>query len=466
MQTIINEFNKTLSHEDLFCAWQDELQLRGEMRTACADWEALLIENAEEFNFIKRSLYYGNRPAEFFIILFRNMRSLPILNCVLESSPAFRADFLCFLTDFILHHKPQPQDLLFIINMYQEGLHSHFAEVIGAMDNELCSYLLARTTNQALRQLIKVRQTQLVKQVQQVHYGLIDPLHPNNNYPTIYGDKIQIMAEAIIYLQAQHHESIESLLSGAEMLFRAGLLTDCLAILAQMLRYKEDGKVLFLCSEEPYCQPINQLLRKALPIYTLLFNPAEPHRYALELYRHHFPGFNPDPASLLYLDIYTIIVANLQGYHQYARFELTQKAGKILSYRPDDLVAHLLHKPGETVANEDIAKLELAIAQRTAPLPHESLVIMELLRLWQQEKRITLNRESGARLFKNYQQFFHWIPCSPFMNEQLLQQLNPLVDEASRNAGKLIVAAMQDIYVQENNDLHKQLLLGQFMGVL
>ncbi|MDD3365398.1 MAG: hypothetical protein PHZ03_10490, partial [Syntrophomonas sp.] len=378
MQTIINEFKKTLAYEDLFRTWQDEIQLRGEIRTTSVTCEGVQIENAEEFNYIKRSLYYGNKPAEFFMILFRNMHNLSILNCVLESTPAFKADFLHFLTDYILYQKPQSKDLLFIINMYQDGLHSNFGEVIGAMDNELCSHLVARTTNKDLRKLIKSRQVQISKQAQQVHYGLIDPLHPNNDYPTIYGDKIQIMGEAIKYLKTSNRESIADLLDGAEMLYRAGLLTDCLAILTEIVKQQEDGNVLFLCNEEPYRQQINQLLRKALPFYTLLINPSEPHRYALELYRSLFLGFNPEPASLIYLDIYTIIVANLQGYHQYARYELAQKAGKILSYRPDDPVAHFLQNPSENTSNEDVAKLALAMDQRTAALPHESLVIMEL----------------------------------------------------------------------------------------
>ncbi|PKM77263.1 MAG: hypothetical protein CVU90_08125 [Firmicutes bacterium HGW-Firmicutes-15] len=481
MQTVINEFNKTLAHEDLFGSWKDEIRLRSEIRTASVAWEGVQIDNAEAFGFIKRSLYYGNKPVEFFMILFQNMHNQTILNCVLESTPAFKVNFLHSLTNYILDQKPQSKDLLFLINMYQEELYSSFAEVIGAMDNELCSYLLPRTTNKALRKLIKSRQTQIAKQSQQVHYGLIDPLHPNNDYPTIYGDKIQIMAEAITYFKASRHESIPALLDGAELLYRAGLLTDCLAILTEMVKQKEDENVPFLCSEEPYFQQINQLLRKTLPIYTLLVNPAEPHWYALELYRSLYPGFNPDPASLLYLDIYTIIVANLQGYHQYARYELTQKAVKILSYRPDDLVARFLQNPGEKANKEAAAELELAITQRTTALPHESFVIMELLRLWQQEKRLTLEQEVAVRLFKHYQHFFHWIPGSTFINEQMLQQLGPLLNKSTRNTGKLIVSAIQEasldklstknksnqgINVQENNFLHKQLLMGQFMEVL
>jgi hypothetical protein len=409
------------------------------------------------------------------------MHNLPILNCVLESTPVFKANFLHFLINYILNQKPQSKDLLFLINMYQEGLHSSFEELMVVMDNEFCNFLLPRTTNKALRNLITVRQSQIAQQAQQIHYGLINPLHPNNDYPTIYGDKIQIMAEAIKYLKANRRDSIASLLDGAEMLYKAGLLTDCLAILAEIIKQPEDKNALLPYTEKPYHQQIEQLLRKALPFYTLLVNPAEPHRYALELYRSLFMGLNPDPASLMYLDIYSIIIANLQGYQQYARYELAQKAGRILRYRPDDMVAHFLHNPSENASNKDVSKLRLTISQRTAALPHESLVIMELLRLWQQERRITLDQESATDLFNQYLHLFHWIPGAPFINEQLLKQLGPLVDEATRNTGTLIVATMQEsslekrsakdnskqnINIQKYNHLQKQLLLGQFMGVL
>ncbi len=479
MQTIIDNFNETLTSEDLFSAWQEELHLRGKIRTASPTGEGVKINHAAEFDFIKRALYYGNKSTVFFKIIYHNIHNLPILNCVRESSSAFKAEFFYYLVDFIPDHKPQPQDLSFLINIYEEALTAPFAEIISIMDKELCSYLLPRTTNKSLRKLIKARQTELAGQSGPPAPSR-SPSNPIDKYPTIYGDKIQIIAKAIKHLKSDHLNSAQ-LLESAEMLYRAGLLTDCLAIMTEIVKYQPNSDTSSLCHEEPYRQQINQLLRQVLPIYALLVNPGEPHRYVLDIYRSIFLGFTPDPASLYYLDLYTIIVANLQGYRAYARYELAQQAARIQSYRPDDVIAQLLQSPGEKVSDPDINKCVAAMVQRTATLPHESIVIMELLGLWQQETRINLDREAATALLKQYQHFFHWIPGSFFINESRLQQLGPWTDESTRNAGRLIMAAIQEtapekislpdnpqrnINFQGPNNIRMELLLGQFMGVL
>jgi len=489
MQTIIKKFNDSLGQENLFNFWQNELILRHQIRTTVTECEGVIIENTEEFNFIKRSLYYSDNKDEFFKILYRNMNSLIVINCVLEASPGLATEFLQFLAYYIYSQKPPAKDLQFLINMYRKELQSEFTAVINTMDDTLCAYLMARTTNSELRELLKSRQVQIAKESTHQHYGLVDSHRPNGEYPTVYGDKIQLLADAIKAFKTSqsydlasplNNESIEALLDGADLLFRAGLLADCLAVLADIVRHQGgDGEALILRSEDPYNKQINQLLRKALPFYCLLVKPTDPHRYALELYRSLFPGFSPDPASLLYLDIQTIAAASLQGYRQYARYEIAQKAGRVLSCRPNDLPASFLHKSIGNLKIEDIKALEIAVAQRMPSMPHESYIIMEILRLWHKEKRIEFDRTLSIKLLRYYLQFFNWIPCALFMNEMLLQQLGPLADEETRNAGERVVSLMQEFSVEnlsidnlgqkftdpKNHKLQMQLLLSKYMGV-
>jgi len=489
MQTIIKKFNDSLGQENLFNFWQNELMLRQQIRTAATEWEGVIIENTEEFNFVKRSLYYGDNKDEFFKILYRNMSSLTIINCVLESS-GLAAEFLQFLAYYIYSQKPPARDIQFLINVYQEEFHSEFIEVINAMDDTLCAYLLARTTNNKLRELLKSRQIQITKESTRKHYGLVDSHRPNGEYPTVYGDKIQLLADAVKAFKTSqsydltsplNYECIEALLDGADLLFRAGMLADCLAILADIVKHQGgDGEALILRSEEPYNKQITQLLRKALPFYGLLVKPTDPHRYTLELYRSLFPGFSPDPSSLLYLDIQTITAAGLQGYREYACYEIAQKAGRVLSCRPDDLPASFLHKSIENLEIEDIKALETAVAQRMPSMPHESYIIMEILRLWHKEEKIAFDRTLATQLLRYYLQFFNWMPCSLFMNEMLLHQLGPLADEETRNAGERVVSLMQEFSVENlpidkklgqkftdprNHKLQMQLLLSKYMGV-
>ncbi|MDD4802203.1 MAG: hypothetical protein PHF24_04590, partial [Syntrophomonas sp.] len=143
-----------------------------------------------------------------------------------------------------------------------------------------------------------------------------------------------------------------------------------------------------------------------------------------------------------------------------------------------DPVATSLKSPRKRVAGEEITQLILAIKQRILALPHESLAIMELLRTWQQEDRLLGDVESPRLIFQHYLDLFHWIPGTALINEQLLKQLGPWIGENLRSEGQQIVAAMQEYpnILAHNNlkanisgsgstYLHKQLLLGQFMGV-
>jgi len=490
MQEIINEFNVAMSGEDIFLAWHNELRLRQQLRTNAAE-DLIRIETNEEFKFLQRCLYYGPEKDLFFKILYQNIASLTILNCTLQAPPDLISGFFNFLADNIVAYKPPARDLQFLLNMFREEFRPNFVDIINNMDTELCAHLLARTSNKELRKLFKHRQKHISSDKQLEHYGLIDRLGSSKKYPTIFGDKIEIMAAAANVLKfAQNfnlsttplnRESVKVLLDSADMLFRAGLLADCLAILTKMVnRTGTDEQSLLQSDEEPYCLQINNLLRKLLPIYSLLASPTDSHRYVLELYRSLFPGFFPDPASLLYLDIHTIVMASLQGHRQYARYELAQKAGKILGLRPDDSVASILLKSENEMTLEDFSGLERAIKQRIPYYPHEVYIIMEVLRLWHSESRITFNRATAANLLNYYLQFFAWIPATPFMNEQVQSQLGQLADEESRTAGERILTIIREtsrvdldtniVPKNINSDfevdkLRQQLLLSKFMGV-
>jgi len=486
MKTIINKFNVSSSGEDLFLFWQDEFQLRQQIRVA-ADRERVRLEGSEEFDFLKRCLYYGPKKEIFFAILYQNMASLPILNRVREAPLTFIIEFLRFIAGHILNQNPPARDLQFLINMYQEEFRPYYIELLSAMDTDLCAHLLFRTSNNNLRDLLKARQDQISKEYHFKHYGLIDASLSKYDYPTIYGDKIQLMAAAAQTLKACQlqtsplgRDTIKILLDGADLLFRAGLLADCLALLARMLQHQEiDDQIRLLSNEDPFHKQINVILRKTLPIYSLLVNPSDPHRYALELYRNLFPGFNPDLVSLLYLDIHSIVIASMQGHRQYARYELAQKAANIFNGRPDDLLAAVLLRWGKKSTIDDLSELEQLIKNRMLAQPHEAYVIMEVLRLWLQDGSIILDRLTATNLLRGYLQLFYWLPGAPFMNEMLLKQLGPFVDEEVRKTGEQIVAAIHEssfqdymqnlselkITDQAKDKLQQQLCLSKYMGV-
>ena len=486
MQAIINKFNVSSSGEDLFLSWRDEFQLRQQIRGA-ADWEGVRLDSSEELDFLKRALYYGPRKEVFFAILYQNMTNLPILNCVREASSTFIVEFLRFIAGHILKQNPPARNLQFLINLYREELRPYYIELFNVMDARLCAHLMARTSNDTLRELLKTRQAQISKEQHFKHYGLIDVPLSKYDYPTIYGDKIQLMAAAAQTLKANQRQAsplgrdtIKILLDGADLLFRAGLLANCLALLARMLQHREIAdQILPLSNEDPFHKQINVILRKTLPIYSWLVSPSDPHRYALELYRSLFPGFSPDLVSLLYLDIHSIVMASMQGHRQYARYELAQKAAKVLNGHPDDWLAAALLRWGKQSNVNDLSGLEPLLKHRMLASPHEAYVIMEVLRLWLQDGSIILDRPASANLFRGYLQLFYWLPGAPFMNEMLLQQLGPFVDEETRKTGEQIVAALHELSFQDytpnlselkftdraQDKLQQQLFLSKYMGV-
>jgi len=488
MRVIIDEFNDALAQEDVFHFWQDELRLRQAGRTAVIQPEACLLNSREEFYFIKRSLYYGDKKDDFFTIVYRNMHNISVINCLQESPPNFIASFLKYIKDDILPRHPLPQDLVFLINMYRDDLHPYFEDLINAMDDQLCTHLISRTGNLALRDLFSTRQTRIAQDNRQDHYGLTKLGPWNRDFPTIYGDKIKLMAAAITslkkgqILQAAEPMSFSywpALIEGSDLLFKAGLLADSLSIIAELIATPRPYETSFPLDQEMLYKQINQILRRAVPLYALLSNPVQPHSCALDIYRMLFPGFSPDPASILYLDIYAVVLARLQGDRRYAHYELMQKSAKILNRRPDDLVASSLLKTTEQADSDDQTVFEEAAAQRRTSLPHESLVIMDVLRWWLKEARITMSRESASNLLQAYQQLYQWIPNPIFLNKPLLEHLGPLVDKSTRKmAERMVILQVDlsgktspdklraDIHSHEYGYLQRQLLLGRFMGVM
>ncbi|MEA4924976.1 MAG: hypothetical protein VB084_06635 [Syntrophomonadaceae bacterium] len=482
MQKILAEFNTSQTADDLFTAWQNELRLRRLIRND-SDLSGITVENSNEFDFLKRCLYFGPGRKHFFDILYRNASNITVVNRVMQSPPDLVKGFLNNIGGYVLEHKPPAKDLQFIITIYSEEYRSDFIELFEQLDRDLCTQLLTRTTNKNLRRIIKQRLQQTRDQDCESNQTITDQ-SPADGYPTIFGDKIEIIKATIKSLQAAqplsaaplNRETVEILLDSGDMLFRAGLLTDCLGLLAKMVNHPGTNQnSLLLSGQEPYYRQMDALISKVLPIYALLVSPGDPHRYALDLYRGLFPGFGPDPASLAYLDIHSIVMAGWQGHHQYAGYEIAQKGGKILSLRPVDPFASALQQDDSHFAEKEWAELARDVAQRISHRLHEAYIMMEVMRLWHREGRIRLSRSAASSLLNNYLQFFNWIPAAPFMNEQVHNQLSGLADEKTRVASEQIVNIIQDEpeaaasgpkYDSDFNKLQPKLLMSKFMGVL
>ena len=441
---VMQEYSESGS-SDLMVEWQTELRLRQEFRQA-ANWEEVHPASPNEIEFARRSLYYGNQVENFWQIIFHHLEDGIIINWILGASEYLLNDFWHYLIAYLGNKPQQPDKLDFLVSLYQDRFRSQYIDLIQLLDQPVCEHLLARTTNQSFREILRTRMNSLRQVTFLDPYDLIKAVPKSaGKFPTLYGDKIENIRAAVIELQKVQNtsrlsspgqEQIDSLLRGCDVLFRAGLWSDCLAIINKSITGSDQAWSLAL-NQEPYYKQVNQLLRRVVPIYSLIAYPAAPHRYALQMIRSFFPGFALEPISLIYLDLYSILAASLQGHRQYAAYELAQKASKVRSYRPNDFTADYLLQAlnGELPAKP--ADLIREIEQKLPAQPHESLVTMGMWLWVNKQARRSNDQESANFLLNLYEQFYNWVPSHQFMNRHILDQLGRQADKKLVEAGEV-----------------------------
>lgn len=487
MQNIVDRW-QALPREDLFQFWQDELALKKELRNELSGYREIKINNAAEYNFLRQSLAYGEHRELFYTILFFNMNHQPVQYALLNGPIEQYQELLHFLPPILRNEKPYSRSLQFIINIYREDYHACFIDIGRALTESDCAYLMARTARQPLRQLLRKRQLELVEQNNLEHYGLLNPLTDYPKYPTLFGDKIQIINSAITSISRNLNEEravasniseLESLLETADLLFKAGLLNDCLTVL--LLLYKQQDRQEISSSQEDnnlFLKSLNKILHKSLPAYYLLSSPTRAYQHSLESYQLYFPRLLGDETSWRYLDLYATLLANYEGNPYYTLLELTQN-NEHKDNEVDTILINYLLKPDDLSGDACLKLSQIAHAQITSS-PHESFVIMEIMRWLERVKIITFSREISNRLLHDYLQLFQWIPSPMFLNTGIRKQLsrgedNDLLDEVDRLISfknqysftglREIYAAKTSLGINNKDRLGKQLLLGSFLGV-
>lgn len=486
MQAILQKW-KTLPREDLFLFWRKEWELKKELRHKLSKYNEIKLENEAAFHFLKHSLAYTGHREVFFTIVFFNMNSLQIQSALLAEPNELGLDFLRFLPCLIRQEKPAPHDIQFLISIYREDFQPYYAEIIQALKQEDCDYLLERTANQALRQLLKDRQTQIIELSSYENYGLSDTLEDYPEYPGLYGDKIKIIHQAIANIQTSSPENYTrpndidrttALLETARLLFAIGLLDDSLALLIAI--YKQEQEQVLLESEDRslVSKSLNRILRQLLPMYALLAYPVSASQKAANIYQTFFPGLIPDKNMLYYLDLYGVLIANRSGNLQHTLIEMAQICHDI--DKPNgDILIKLLHQP-LAISEEDLSLLLKNVQDRFIVWPHEAYVIMEILRYLEQHQLIIFSREMATLVLNNYLQLFQWIPSPLFINIDISSQLAPRADDQLRKEVEQLLrignnysrADLRDLYAakpvflaEEKNHLERQLVLGSFLGV-
>jgi hypothetical protein len=489
MQDILVEYNKAVKNDDLFKQWDEELTLRNNIRNQNIISSDIKLNDLAEINFIFRSLYF--KKTIFFQILFNNMTVMTVLNWIVNSPEKIFSEFLDFLPWYIINTDIKPKQLQFLVNIYNQEYYQQFSTIVNVLDINTCRFLVNRTASTQLRDLLKKREDYLLEKEKASYYGIIDRSDSSLTFPTIYGDKVDLLTEAVglfkrswptNFTDPYSVKRFNILLQFSERLFRGGLIEDCLAILVDLCEdYQQKSRLVEILDDELIYKQFNKLLRSVIPIYSILTNPLQAYAVTLNIYDKYFPRFNPEPASLLYLYIYESIVSGLIENSKYISYEILYKSREIQIYRPSEV---LLLQEQETVDGLDENRVKMlynTFRQKIFSLPHEAFVTMELIRLFQLRGLIQFNKELAEKLIDGYLQLWKWIPGKRFINQSLLEQLGPFSNDYNRYELEKTINLIQyysyeklisdlnnrpDLFRKKDENTRREIFTGKFMGVL
>ena len=155
MKHLVEEFKQLHQKEQLFDFWQQELRIRQQLRTS--SFSVPPIDSEETLALLKRALYYPGYKDRFYEIIFHNLNNIFIIKSLFQTAQGWGENFLSFLPFYIYHHPIKPQDLSFLVNVYQEKYQNYYTRIINILDHETIHYLANRTANPGLKQLFTQR---------------------------------------------------------------------------------------------------------------------------------------------------------------------------------------------------------------------------------------------------------------------------------------------------------------------
>lgn len=489
MKEVLENY-KQIQSADLFTIWKKELLLRSQIRERRGDLN-LRVNTPDELHFLLRSLYFGGRKSEFWHILFNSLDVMPVITWLLNSPRWLINEFLTYLSWLIIDAHPEPNQLQFLVNIYQKDFHQAFAAIVNVIDLETCDYLLSRSANPELRSLLKKRKSDLITRKKDLFYGLSIDTKKISPYDTIYGDKIALLIRAIDSLDKGNvnnfcdpygAERFSLLLETCEIIFQCGLVEDCLAILFDLYEdYQQKNRLVAVIEDEKIYKQLSKLLRKVIPIYTLLLNHLKTYRVTLDIYNKYFPRFKPEPASLQYLNIYASIITGLNTTAKNIFYEILYKTEEISKYRPGEIPLLYQEEIANGVSTDHLIKLQNLVEQKLFSLPHEAFICMEYIRLIIVRKLVQPEKEYVSQLLRQYLYMWKWIPNQLFIHQHLFVQLVPLGSEQCRNEINQILTSIQDyngdklqkelinrpeLFKKRDTTARLEVLTGKLLGVL
>lgn len=485
MQDILINLKK--DEADLFEKWKEECRLRAAARALRLADTPLLITAEEDLHFFYRSFYFCGRQHDFFVILFNNLQNTTALKWLRQAPASVIQNFWAFLPWYISKERPLPEKLHFIINLFTPHDHQNIKPLLNIINYETISYLLSKTANPQLRQLLKERLNYLNDLRGKNLYGF-ENTSKTEKIPALYGDKIENILIAINLLRDTDIENYDDpyggkrfmdLLAAADQVFKCGMIEDCLALLLDLYEdYQRENRLVSILDDEKIYRGFYRLLRKALSIYSLMEYPLEAGRYAENIYKHYFPLITADQAALAYLSVYSSVMEGFNKQSPGIMYEITAKSRTIQKIRPAEFE---FIKQGQRMDQDQWLNAIEAINQKKYSLPHESFIIAEYLRLLNYLNIIELDGHQAAQIMEVYLEFWYWSPSRLFMNDNIGSQLALLLNKKIRFRADQAIKAIHenscqqlldqiktrpDLFKAKGSTLKRLLLSADFLGVL
>lgn len=464
---------------DLFQLWGQELAERREIRDSQLNPADMVLNRPEEVDLLVRAWFYCGRSRDLYVALFHNMNKMPILKWLTTSPPVVIQGFLEFLPWYLLLYQPRPVELQFLVSLYREELSPWYSAIAESLSQEASHYLMSRTANPSLRQLLKAPAHTEAKEL----YGTVLNRLSENTLPGLYGDKNKCLLQALqmssmCSRDIQNHPGTDHMLQvieTAEAIFEAGLVPDSMAIL---LEAYEDGvkkgRFKGLEAGNRLYKRWSRLLLKVAPAYAMLEHGPSAAAAYRSIHKRYFPLFPDHAPTYTSLGILErlqsdspsgpAIVASLRLWLLQISRELNQEQQAWFD-------AEGMIRLG--LMRQLVDSLKQAQPQQAFTLA--------MCALWVNRSfESGLNKQSCTWLMSLCQEMWAWVPSAIFFNARLWEQLSRYLDHGDRQAGDRLLSRMSELQgddlqfeLQHRPDLFKQrdriwernILAGAFLGV-
>ena len=481
---LMQSFRQAQSQANLFEFWQQEAELRLQMRQQ-KDSDVSPAQNGDELDFLLRSLYFGGRPDDFFTHLKTALSSASSLQWWKSSPPWLKSEFFSYLS---LHLADEAgRSLQFLIHLYEPDLNHYYTQLLSQLTLNQCRYLMSKTANASLRSLLKTRERDILTEQENRHYGLLRQQDFNEDNLAARADKADLIKAALLQLDQanpQHYtdpygtDRGRVLLDAVDKVYQSGLIQDAWLLMEETYRaFQSQYRLQDILQDQRLGPKMHRLVSKIVGIQVLLSGELRLSDQAAQLYQQYFPVLEVDQGLLGMLSLYEALLSSPV---QVASFpwEILARYEDIQQLLPDDGWPELGSPDAMPGAGKELLKIVGDLLNST---PYAAFIIMELSRIIAEHSLIHLDKQDRQQLLIYYLTLWQWVPSQLFMNTSVMNDLSHWSNNALRQEAERIMSLSEpgkpasmltdlqkrpDLYRGGAEPIRRQVLYGYLLGVL